>query len=144
MGYRPAAEVLIGCVRLPRFAVQVERWRFPELAAVPLALIGRPSSRRSDPAATVVVVACSREAEAEGLRIGMPLREARAAAPDVTLREADPALYQQLLLQAAVEMETITPLVEPNPPASLFLGLEGLVLDRGGLYQGPEELFTAL
>src|SRR5947207_10654752 len=89
MAYRPAAEALIGCVRLPRFAVQVERWRFPELAAVPLALIGRPSSRRSDPAATVVVVACSREAEAEGLRIGMPLREARAAAPDVTLREAD-------------------------------------------------------
>ena len=34
MAYRPAAEVLIGCVRLPRFAVQVERWRFPELAAI--------------------------------------------------------------------------------------------------------------
>ena len=31
MAYRPAAEVLVGCVRMPRFAVQVERWRFPEL-----------------------------------------------------------------------------------------------------------------
>jgi DNA polymerase-4/protein ImuB len=153
MGYRPAAEVLIGCVRLPRFAVQVERWRFPELAAVPLALIGRPASpgrsstygsAAGNRAAPVVVVACSREAEAEGLRIGMPLREARAAAPDVTLREADPALYHQLLLQAAVELETITPLVEPKPPASLFLGLDGLVLAKGGLYQGPEELFAAL
>src|SRR5438874_9248231 len=143
MGYRPAAEVLVGCVRMPRFAVQVERWRFPELAAVPLALIGR-SPTRSDLAAPVVVVACSREAEAEGIRIGMPLREARAAAPDVTLREADPTLYRQLLLQAAIEMETITPLVEPNPPGSLFLGLEGLVLDKGGLYRGPEELFAAL
>src|SRR5262249_38525542 len=113
MAYRPAAEVLVGCVRMPRFAIQVERWRFPELAELPLGRTGAAGSARG-PARGLggpVGVACSREAGGEGIRVGMPLREARAAAPDAVLRTADPSLYEQQLLQAAAELETVTPLV---------------------------------
>jgi nucleotidyltransferase/DNA polymerase involved in DNA repair len=138
MSYRPPAEMLAACVRIPGFEIQVERGRDPELSGVPLALLS--SEQRP------VVTACSPEARAAGIRGGMPLREVTATAPEVVLRAADPYLYAETFSRTASGLETVSPLVEVCEPGTAFLGLDGLVAsdEKMGIYRSEAELVAAL
>src|SRR4051794_23513261 len=127
MPYRPPAETLVACTWMPRFEVQVERWRCPELAEAPLALL---TADRNP-----VVAACSHEAEAAGLRAGMPLREVMATAPEAALRTADPCGYAEVFSMTLSALEGVSPLIEPGEPGLAFLGLEGLA--------GPDRIYES-
>jgi DNA polymerase-4 len=141
MAYRPAHETLIGCVYIPSFAVQVERARRPDWHHLPLALVSAGRQPR--------VVACSPEARMLGIRREMLAGEVIATAPQVVLAEADEPFYRQTFEQIADGLEVVTPLVEIAPPGRAFLGLEGLVNERGEpglptLYASPSALMAAL
>src|SRR5437660_994043 len=112
MPYRPAEETLFACVWLPRFSIQVERMRHPDLEGAALALLtpGRQPS----------VVACSQEAQQAGLHVDMPLREALAAAPQAALLTDDPAYYAEVFARVATDLEIVSPLVEIREPGCAF------------------------
>ncbi|MFN3652800.1 MAG: hypothetical protein ACK47B_24740 [Armatimonadota bacterium] len=144
MAYRAAAETLVGCIRIPQFGVQVERWRRPELAGQPLALV--TAARQP------VVAACSPEAEAEGVRLGMPLRQVLGVSTRILLLTADAHRYEQVFAAVLAGLELVSPVVEPGPAGLAYAGLEGLLPEPGArgarrtaaLYRQPEELVQAL
>src|SRR2546425_11135562 len=81
----PAVRVRrVACVLVPDFAVAVERLDRPELAGRPVVVGGAPEERKA-------VLACSAEARARGVRVGIPLRDALARCPEAVLLEARPA-----------------------------------------------------
>ncbi len=70
----PWPDVRVACVWLPHLPLRVEVLRHPAWDGLPLVLGGAPGERK-------VVHLCSPEAEAAGIRPGLPLREVRAAVP---------------------------------------------------------------
>jgi nucleotidyltransferase/DNA polymerase involved in DNA repair len=122
MPYRSPEQTLIACVWMPRFEIQVERRRYPDLGALPLALL----SLGVQPA----VVALSREAQAAGLRKAMPFREVMAIAPHTVCRTEDPHFYQVAFSQVLLDLEAVSPLIEPGLGGDVgvaFLNMEGLM-----------------
>jgi len=118
------------CIRLQRWPIQRIRAERPELEAKPIVLCEtRRASRR--------VAACSTEAEALGIAVGMPFAEATALAGAEKLRpEAyDPSGDREALEALAVECARFSPLVglDDSPtPDSLLLDVTGLAHLFGG------------
>ena len=83
----------IGCVRIPRFPVQVELARRPELRGFPVAITARAFA--SGATAATPVTHCSPEAEEQGVRPGMPVREVIATCRETVLLSPDPEWYRE-------------------------------------------------
>jgi hypothetical protein len=109
----------IACALVPRFALAVELLERPDLRDQPLVIGGAPEDRK-------VVVECSPEAEREGVRHGMALREARARCRNAAFLEAHPALYRESYGRMLDALESISPLVEESDLGCAYVGLEGL------------------
>ncbi|WP_408914164.1 Y-family DNA polymerase [Brucella pseudogrignonensis] len=85
----------------------------------PLVLVGHDSRRR-------VIMALDDNAEALGLRLGMPVAKAQALAPDLRLMDANPAADAAGLQKLAHwALQRISPIVMADPP-------DGLVIDTTG------------
>lgn len=97
-------------------------------------LVGREGRRR-------VVTALDAAAERLGLRTGMPVAKARALAPGLAVREADPRADAEGLERLALwAMERLAPIVAVDPP-------DGLVLDTTGadhLHGGEAAMLTSI
>ncbi len=78
-----------------------------------------------------VVAACPL-AEAAGLRVGMPLAQARAICPGLTTMAADPAGDRAGLAALATWAERYTPLAAADPPDGLLLDIAGCAHLFGG------------
>jgi DNA polymerase-4/protein ImuB len=72
------------------------------------------------------VLDCSSEAEAKGVRVGMPLREALGLCPQVSFLPADLPRYGDSFDRILHSLETVSPLVEPAALGCAFIGLDGL------------------
>jgi protein ImuB len=71
-----------------------------------------------------VAAACPR-ALALGLRLGLPLADARARVPDVCVIDHDPVGDAQLMIQIADWCDRYTPMVGLDPPNGLILDVTG-------------------
>ncbi len=114
----------IACIHIPQYALQCATRLDPSLRGAAIAMVDggdslRPAQRSGVVAAGVlhvpVVVACSRAAWAQGVRLGMTATAARSVAPDVAI----------VAVEAAGERETVRAI------ADSVLGLTSIV-DVGG------------
>jgi protein ImuB len=110
------------CLWLPNWPIQrIVRSRL-ELKgrAVALAISGPRGGQ---------VAACSTEAVAQGIRVGMPVAEAQALAPQLAVLPHEPSRDRQALAKLAEACERFTPCVgleERDEPESLLLDISNL------------------
>ncbi len=109
----------LACVAVPNFRIALERTRVPALVGLPVA-IGEP------PPGANQIIDCSLEAAAFGIRAGMPLRDARTLAPDLTLLPPDPVFYGRAFDAMLAAIEDAEPLVEPGDLGMAFAAIDPL------------------
>lgn len=111
---------MIACLFMPDFAVAVERQTDTTLAGWPL-IISYPRQAQ--------VWAVSVEADADGVRPGISLRQAQALCPQARLISANPARYRYILHNISASLATVTPKVESDnsqPAATIYADLTQL------------------
>ncbi len=107
----------IACIHIPQLSLQCATRIDPSLRGVPVAIVGAGQGR--GPLRAPLVIACSRAAWAEGVRLGMTGPSARARCPALVV----------VPLEAAVERETARAL------ADALIAISGLV--ELGVRTGP-------
>src|SRR5881275_2551727 len=118
--HRPAwPDVRVACVWIAQLPLRVEILRHPGWDGRPLVLGGAPGERK-------VVQLCSPEAEAAGVRPGLPLREVVPLCPEAIVLQPDPVRTAAVLEAVLTDLQRVSPLVEPGEDGYLFLDLRGL------------------
>src|SRR6266540_1169696 len=119
------------CVWMPRFRLAVEARERPEPSGRPIVII-RPSGRWQE------LVECPPQLEAEGMRPGMPLKEAESRWPGAAFRPDEPERYARAIEPVLEVLDTFSPTIECAPTID---GLHSAFLDGTGLepLYGPEE-----
>ena len=107
----------IGCVHVPRFAVEVERQRRQDLATR-LILIGEAD-----------VFDCSLGAETSGVKRGMRMSEAIGLCHRAVVLPPDLPCYQRRFDDVLDFLDSYSPEVEADGLGSAFLSLDGLPVD---------------
>jgi len=131
-------DVRVACVWLPHLALRVEVLRHPAWDGRPLVLGGAPGERK-------VVQLCSPEAEAAGIRPGMPLREVLPLCHEAVVLQPDPVRIAGVLDDVAGALQRVSPAVEVAAGGFLFLDLRGLkALYRGEVVAVVEALRAAV
>ena len=108
----------IACIHIPRFAVEAERRRRPDVASR-LILIG-----------DAAVFDCSLGAEASGVRPGMRMSEAVGLCHRAVVLAPDAAYYDRLFNELLDALEEVSPEVEAAGLGAAFLSLGGLPVGR--------------
>jgi nucleotidyltransferase/DNA polymerase involved in DNA repair len=116
--------MLIASVRIPRFAVEVERQRRPDIAAR-LILIGEAT-----------VLDCSLGAEPLGVGRGMRMSEAIALCPRAVVLAPDAPHYQRLFDEVLGLLDELSPEVEPAEAGTAFVSLDGLDVEPEAFADG--------
>jgi DNA polymerase-4/protein ImuB len=111
----------IACILIPHFPAAVERQRDPSLRGHPLVIGETPDQRKA-------VLDCSSEAEAQGVRVGMPLRPALALCRDAIFLPPHPSRYSDVFDSLLAVLETFSPEVEPGALGRAYLNAGGLAL----------------
>jgi len=119
----------IACVHIPRFAVEVERQRRPDVTAR-LLLIGEAA-----------VLDCSLGAEASGVKRGMRMSEAIGLCQRALVLPPDIPHYQRRFEEVLDFLEGFSPEVQAGDPDTAYLSLSGLSID---LQAFAEELIASL
>ena len=114
----------IACVHIPRFAVEAERQRRPEIAAR-LILIGEAS-----------VLDCSLGADASGVRRGMRMSEAIALCHKAVVLPPDAPHYQRLFEEVLGLLGELSPEIEPGDAGTAYVSLAGLEVEPGAFAEG--------
>jgi nucleotidyltransferase/DNA polymerase involved in DNA repair len=125
--------VRVACVWLPHFPIAVERRNSAALNRRSV-VIGETAEQRG------AVLDCSAEAEAQGVRVGMPLRQALGLCPSASFLPPDLPRYGDAFDQILRALETMSPLVDPASLGCAFIGLGGL----NGHYRDEMALGDAL
>jgi DNA polymerase-4/protein ImuB len=86
------------------------------------------------------VLDCSAEAEAQGVRVGVPLRQALGLCPSASFLPSDLPRYGDAFDRILRALETTSPLVDPAALGCAFIGLDGL----NGHYRDEMALGDAL
>ena len=111
--------VRVACVWIAQLPLRVEVLRHPAWDGRPLVLGGAPGERK-------VVQVCSPEAEAAGVRPGLPLREVVPLCPDAVVLQPDPVRTASVLESVVAALQRVSPLVEPGEDGYLYIDLGGL------------------
>ena len=109
----------------PRLAAERVRRRRGDALPAPLAVVGDRNGAQ-------VLVSLSPEAEAQGLALGQPLRDATAICPGVLTVPADPLGEAQFLQGLRRWAGRFSPWVAEEPPAGLMIDLRGSAHLFGG------------
>src|SRR2546425_6449221 len=120
---------MIACIHVPRFVVEAERLRHPDIASR-LILIGDAR-----------VLDCSLGAEASGVRPGLRLSEAIGLCHKAVVLPPDSRYYERLYEQVLDYLQQLSPEVEPAQPGTAYLSLNGLPVQPE---QFAEELIAGL
>ena len=127
----------IACILIPHFPVAVERRRDPSLRGRPLVIGETPDQRKA-------VLDCSPEAEAQGVRVGMPLRPALALCRDAVFLPPHPSRYSDVFDSLLAVLETFSPEVEPGALGCAYLNAGGLSLHYEGELDLGERIIRSL
>jgi nucleotidyltransferase/DNA polymerase involved in DNA repair len=125
--------VRVACVWVPHFPVAVERRNRLTLNRRPV-IIGETPDQRG------AVLDCSAEGEGQGVRVGMPLRQALGLCPSASFLPPDLPRYGDAFDQILRALETMSPLIDPMALGCAFVGLDGL----NGHYRDEMALGDAL
>ena len=127
--------VRVACVWIAQLALRSEILRHPAWDGRPLVLGGAPGERK-------VVQLCSPEAEAAGIRPGLPLREVVPLCPEAIVLQPDPVRTANVLESLLRELQRVSPCVEPaeDDDGCIFLDLHGLQSLYGTLGQVEDAL----
>ncbi len=128
-------DVRVACVWIAQLPLRVEILRHPAWDGRPLVLGGAPGERK-------IVQLCSPEAEAAGVRPGLPLREVVPLCPEAIVLQPDPVRTAAVLESVLAELQRVSPLVEPglNEAGYFFLDLRGLRAMYGALVHLEEAI----
>jgi protein ImuB len=109
----------------PRLAADRAQRRRGDAVPAPLAVVGDRNGAQ-------VLVSLSPEAEAAGLVLGQPLRDATAICPPLLILPADPPGDAQFLMVLRRWAGRFSPWVAEEPPAGLMIDLSGAAHLYGG------------
>lgn len=84
----------------------IEQQAHPSLRGRPIGITNRRPTNYS------CVIACSYEAKAQGVKVGMRFDEAKALCPDMLMLESDPPKYHYVYQKLAAIMKTYSPNVK--------------------------------
>jgi protein ImuB len=112
-------DVRVACVWIAQLPLRVEVLRHPAWDGRPLVLGGAPGERK-------VVQLCSPEAEAAGVRVGLPLREVVPLCPDAVVLQPDPVRTASVLESVLADLQRVGPTIEAADDGYLFVDLRGL------------------
>jgi DNA polymerase-4/protein ImuB len=127
----------IACILIPHFPVAVERRRDPALGGRSLVIGETPDQRKA-------VLDCSPEAEAQGVRAGMPLRQALALCRDAVFLPPHPSRYSDVSDSMLVVLEGFSPEVEPAALGRVYLNAGGLARHYEGELDLGERIIRSL
>ena len=134
----------IACVLIPHFLAAVERKCDPALGGRPL-VIGEtclPAGRRPDQ--RKAVLDCSPEAEAQGVRAGMPLRQALAVCREAVFLPPHPSRYSDVFDSVLDVLEGFSPEVERSILGRAYLNAGGLARHYEGELDLGERIIRLL
>jgi DNA polymerase-4/protein ImuB len=139
MSRRVWADVRVACVWIAQLPLRVEILRHPAWDGRPLVLGGAPGERK-------VVQLCSLEAEAAGVKPGLPLREVVPLCPDAIVLQPDPVRTAAVLEAVLADLQRVSPVVEPgtHDDGYFFLDLRGLQAMYGELAALEEAILAAV
>jgi len=120
------------CCWIPLFALRCETARRPELAALPVALVGPDDTRR--------VWQVSPLARHTGVKPGMTVSQAIGLCPTLKLCEPDPVHYDEQFSRLVAALSEVSPVVEPAELGRAYVGTDGL--ER--LYGSPQQIVEAI
>jgi nucleotidyltransferase/DNA polymerase involved in DNA repair len=127
----------IACILIPHLSVSVERQRDPSLCRRPVVIGETPDQRKA-------VLDCSPEAEAQGVRAGMPLRQALALCRDAVFLPPHPSLYRDVFESVLEALETFSPEVEEDALGRAYVNADGLALHYEGELDMGERIIRSL
>jgi len=125
------------CILIPHFPIAVERQRDPSLCRRPVVIGETPDQRKA-------VLDCSPEAEAQGVRVGMPLRQTLALCRDAIFLPPHPSLYRDVFESMLAVLETFSPEVEEDALGRAYLNADGLALHYEGELDMGERIIRSL
>src|SRR5215218_3699908 len=106
-------DITVACVWIAQLPLRVEVLRHPAWDGRPLVLGGAPGERK-------VVQLCSPEAEAAGVRPGLPLREVVALCPEAIVLQPDPVRTATVLESVVRALQEVSPAVEPTEDGYVY------------------------
>ena len=127
----------IACILIPHFPVAVECQRDPSLCRRPVVIGETPDQRKA-------VLDCSPEAEAQGVRTGMPLRQALALCREAVFLPPHPSLYRDVFESALTVLEGFSPEVEDGTLGRAYLNADGLALHYKGELDMGERIIRSV
>jgi len=127
----------IACVLIPHFPAAVERRRDPALSGRPLVIGETPDQRKA-------VLDCSPEAEAQGVRAGMPLRQALALCREAVFLPPHPSRYSDVFDSMLDVLEGFSPEVEQASLGRAYLNAGGLARHYEGDLDLGERIIRSL
>jgi DNA polymerase-4/protein ImuB len=125
------------CILISHFPIAVERQRDPSLCRRPVVIGETPDQRKA-------VLDCSPEAEAQGTRPGMPLRQALALCREAVFLPPHPSLYRDVFESMLAVLETFSPEVEESALGRAYLNAGGLALHYKGELDMGERIIRSL
>ena len=120
------------CCWIPLFPLRCETARQPELASLPVALVGPDDTRR--------VWQVSPLARHAGVKPGMTVSQAIGLCPALKLCEPDPVHYDAQFSRLLAALGQVSPVIEPAELGLAYIGTDGLE----GLYGAPEKIVEAI
>ena len=122
----------IACLHLPHFYMQIERLKDPGIGDSPVIIGGTPDERNS-------VADCSEEAEAQGVRPGMAVREAYYLCPDALFLPFDSRsgrIWEDILFA----LGAFALRIEPERPGLAYLD----ITRASRIYKGERAMAAAI
>lgn len=121
----------VACLAIPSLGLACALAERPALAGQPVVLADEAGTRVADRTAA---------ASRYGVRPGMPLREAHALCPVLTVLEPRPSVLAEIAEGLVAALGTVSPLLEAAEPGVVFADLRG----TEALYPRPEDLARAV
>ena len=116
------------CCWIPLFPLRCETARQPELATLPVALVGPDDTRR--------VWQLSPLARRAGVKPGMTVSQAIGLCPALKLCEPDPVHYDAQFSRLLAALGQVSPVIEPAELGRAYVGTDGL----GRLFGSPQQI----
>jgi DNA polymerase-4/protein ImuB len=120
------------CCWIPLFPLRCETARRPELASLPVALVGPDDTRR--------VWQLSPLARHAGVKPGMTVSQAIGLCPALKLCEPDPVHYAAQFSRLLAALGQVSPVIEPAELGRAYVGTDGLERLFGSPQQIVEEI----